>query len=73
MIELLYFQTYVPVSGHGVRLEVESPKAMEKECPGHGCLVVLCLVIQSCPAVCDPMNYSPPGSSVPEDSSGKNT
>ena len=73
MIELLYFQTYVPVSGHGVRLEAESPKAMEKERPGHSCLVVLRLVIQSCPAVCDPMNYSPSGSPVPEDSSGKNT
>ena len=24
-----------------------------------------CLVIQSCPAVCDPMDCSPPGSSVP--------
>ena len=73
MIELLYFQTYVPVSGHGVRLEAESPKAMEKECPGHSCLVVLRLVIQSCPTVCDPMDCSPPGSSVPQDSSGKNT
>ena len=73
MIELLYFQTYVPVSGHGVRLEAESPKAMEKECPGHSCLVVLRLGIQSCPTVCDPMDCSPPGSSVPQDSSGKNT
>ena len=28
---------------------------------------------QSCPALCDPMNYSPPGSSVHRDSLGKNT
>ena len=35
---------------------------------------VLCLVNQSCPeTLCDPMAYSPPGSSVPEDSPGKNT
>ena len=35
--------------------------------------VVLCLVTQSCPTVCKPMDYSPPGSSVHGDSSGKNT
>ena len=38
-------------------------------CWGH----VLCLVIQSCPTVCDPMDCSPPGSSVHGDSLGKNT
>ena len=32
-----------------------------------------CLVAQSCPALCDPMDCSPPGSSVHEDSPGKNT
>ena len=26
---------------------------------------VLCIVTQSCPTLCDPMNCSPPGSSVP--------
>ena len=35
--------------------------------------VMLCLVVQSCPALCDPMNCSPPGSSVPGESPGKNT
>ena len=34
---------------------------------------VLCLVAQSCPTLCDPMDYSPPGSSVHGDSPGKNT
>ena len=34
---------------------------------------VLCLVIQSCPALCKPMDCSPPGSSVYGDSPGKNT
>ena len=34
---------------------------------------VLCLVIQSCPTLCDPMDSSPPGSSVHGDSFGKNT
>ena len=34
---------------------------------------VLCLVAQSCPALCEPMDCSPPGSSVHGDSPGKNT
>ena len=34
---------------------------------------VLCLVAQSCPTLCDPMNCSPSGSSVHGDSPGKNT
>ena len=33
----------------------------------------VCLVVQSCPTLCDPMNHSPPGSSVHADSPGKNT
>ena len=32
----------------------------------------LCLVVQSCPTVCDPMDCSLPGSSVHGDSPGKN-
>ena len=31
----------------------------------------VCLVAQSCPTLCDPMDCSPPGSSVHGDSSGK--
>ena len=31
------------------------------------------LVAQSCPTFCDPMDCSPPGSSVHEDSPGENT
>ena len=34
---------------------------------------VLCLVAQSCPTLCDPIDYSPLGSSVHGDSPGKNT
>ena len=34
---------------------------------------VLCLVSQSCLTLCDPMDCSPPGSSVPGDSPGQNT
>ena len=34
---------------------------------------VLCLVPQSCLTLCDPMDCSPPGSSVQGDSPGKNT
>ena len=33
---------------------------------------MLCLVAQSCPSLCDPMDCSPPGSSVRVDSPGKN-
>ena len=33
----------------------------------------VCLVVQSCPTPCDPMDCSPPGSSVLGDSPGKNT
>ena len=43
----------------------------------HKALTSLCnlqvLVTQLCPTLCDPMDYSPPGSSVRGDSSGKNT
>ena len=31
----------------------------------------MCLVAQSCPTLCDPMDYRPPGSSVHGDSPGK--
>ena len=34
---------------------------------------MLCLVAQSCPTLCDAIDYSPPGSSVHGDSPGKNT
>ena len=37
------------------------------------CSSVLCLVTQSCPTLCNPMDCSPPGSSVQGDSPGKNT
>ena len=36
-------------------------------------LIVLCLVAQSCPTLCNPMDCSLPGSSVHGDSPGKNT
>ena len=36
-------------------------------------IYVLCLVVQSCLTLCDPMDCSPPGSSVHGDSPGKNT
>ena len=36
-------------------------------------LLVLVLFAQSCPTLCDPMDYSPPGSSVHEIFPGKDT
>ena len=38
-----------------------------------GVCAMLCLVSQSCPTLCNPMDCSPPGSSVHGDSPGKNT
>ena len=35
--------------------------------------MLLCLVSQLCPTLCNPMDLSPPGSSVQGDSQGKNT
>jgi len=40
---------------------------------GRDPIVCACSVAQSCPTLCDPMDYSPPGSSVCGDSPGKNT
>ena len=37
------------------------------------CVGLLCLAVQSCPTLQDPVDCSPPGSSVHEDSPGKNT
>ena len=37
------------------------------------CKATMCLVAQSCLTLCNPMAYSPPGSSVYGDSPGKNT
>ena len=39
----------------------------------HPSSAVLCLVTQLCPTLCDPINCSPPGSSVHGDCPGKNT
>ena len=33
----------------------------------------MCLVVESCLSLCDPLDCSPPGSSVHADSPGKNT
>ena len=35
--------------------------------------VCVCLIVQSCPMLCNPMDYSPTGFSVHGDYSGKNT
>ena len=37
------------------------------------CKLIMCLVVQSCLTLCNPMDYSPPGSSIHGDSPGKNT
>ena len=44
------------------------PFALEHACPGlsgsGGCSAVLCLVAQSCPTLCNPMDCGPPGCRV---------
>ena len=45
--------------------------AGSKECASN--MSVLCLLTQSYPSLCNPMDCSPPGTSVHGDSSGKNT
>ena len=47
-------------------------KHQEQDCKMQSFMCV-CLVAQSCPTLCDPMDYSPPGSSYHRDSPGKNT
>ena len=54
-------------SAYGVTTNAEKP---EPQCCPH---CVLCLIAQSCPTLCDPMDCTPPGSSVHGDSPGKHT
>ena len=42
-------------------------------CPSQWCMCWWCLVAQSCPTLCDPIDCSPPSSSVHGDSPGTNT
>ena len=44
-----------------------------ENCEIYTCYAVQCLVTQSWPVLCDPKDCSQPGSSVHEDSPGKNT
>ena len=43
--------------------ESQKPSHTHKTCVTH-CCAVLCLAAQSCPTLCNPMDYSPPVSSV---------
>ena len=54
-------------TGFGPGLLLQAPKRPWKRC------AVLCLVAQLCLTLCDPMDCSPPGSSVHGDPPGKNT
>ena len=40
---------------------------------GAACQLLMCLVCESCPTLCYPMDSSPPGSPVHRESPGKNT
>ena len=56
---------------HFIELPYLSVSKIDPCSKGHG--AVLCLITQLCPTLCDPVDCSPRGSSVHEDSPGKNT
>jgi len=58
---------------HQFRGRLESFPFMQTQCTREISDFVLCLIAQPCPTVCDPMDCSPPGTSVHGDSPGKNT
>ena len=57
----LYIHIYIYFSGY------------RNDCGSKSVCVVLCLVAHLRSTLCDPTEYSPPGSSVHEDYPGKNT
>ena len=64
--------TYVHVCMH--LHTTREPPHMQRPILTAGCSCCgCCLVAQSCPTLCDPMDCSPPGSFVHGDSPGKNT
>ena len=66
----LIYSHDIPEPGHMLRNEISPPHIMAASSLREG---MLCLVTQSCPTLCDPMDCSPSGSSVHRDSPGKNT
>ena len=66
--------SYLPGNSKGYRSSVSGARV--KDQIAQNMLLVLlhvCLVAQSCPTLCNPMDCSPPGSSIHQDSPGKNT
>ena len=59
-------------SSPGQVISAPAENLLEMHCGPETCACV-CLVAQSCPTLCDLMDCSLPGSSVHEDSPGKNT
>ena len=68
-------------SYHCCQAQMVTPSPRIKECPAcskymvivRSYCYVLCVVTQLCPTLCDPMDCSPPGSSIHGDSLGNNT
>ena len=52
--------------------KIRAPRSVHSHIIPHSSSV-LCLVTQSCLTLCNPRDYRPPGSSLHEDSPGKNT
>ena len=71
-VSILYFLKIFLHKGH-YRILSRVPCAIQQTLIIYFIYPVLCLVAQSCPTLCNPMDCSPPGSSVHGDSPGKNT
>ena len=71
-VSILYFLKIFLHIGH-YRILSRVPCAIQQTLIIYFIYPVLCLVAQLCPTLCNPMDCSPPGSSVHGDSPGKNT
>ena len=60
-IILKHGDTFRPTQTFRLRLEFRGSTVIQILAPGGGCV---CARAQSCPTLCDPMDYSPSGSSV---------
>ena len=63
----------VPIMPSHKTVQWELERTIRSASWGRGPRVVVMLVDQSCPTLCNPMDCSPPGSSVHGNSPGKNT
>ena len=74
---MLYNYYLVPCLFHHLQMEILSLLSITSPSPvslaARNLLPCICLVVQSCPTFCDPVDYTLPGSSVHRDSPSQNT